>query len=93
MAKKTEPSKKNKTKNTARLCDPNGNKVIYMIASVAYGWSGAVTQVKSPDGLLDEPTDRPTDRLADSGVGEIFFQGRTDGIIVRQPCQSNKIYI
>ena len=50
------------------------NKAVYTTASVAYGWAGAVMQVKSPfrmfsqfetdgrtDGLTDRPTDGPTE--------------------------------
>ena len=42
------------------------NKAVYTTASVAYGWAGAVTQVKLPfivfsHSVTDGPTDRPTE--------------------------------
>ena len=50
------------------LISVNGktNKATYMTALVAYGWAGAVTQVKSPlsvfsDCVKDRPTDQPTE--------------------------------
>ena len=40
------------------------NKAVYTTASVAYGWVGAVMEVKSLLGVFltfrDRPTDRPT---------------------------------
>ena len=36
------------------------NKAVYTTAPVAYGWAGAVMQVKSPFGVTNGQTDRPT---------------------------------
>ena len=46
------------------------NKAVYTTASVAYGWAGAVMEVRSLFGLIshcvtDGPTDRPTDGPTD----------------------------
>ena len=43
------------------------SKAVYTIASVAYGWAGAVTEVKSPFGVFSHcvgTTDRVTSRVA-----------------------------
>ena len=43
-----------------------GNKAVYTTASVAYGWAGAVTEVRSPFGVFSHcVTDGPTDRRTD----------------------------
>ena len=50
----------------------NTNKAVYTTASVAYGWAGALMEVRSLFGLIsvvkkkhvtDGPTDGKTDRL------------------------------
>ena len=46
------------------------NEAVYTTASVAYGWAGAVTEVRSPFGVFsycvtDGQTDQPTDRQSD----------------------------
>ena len=49
------------------------NKAVYTTASVAYGWAGAVTQVKPPfivfsHSVTNGRTDRPTECLIESRV-------------------------
>ena len=61
----------------------NVNKAVYTTASVAYGWAGAVMEVKSPLGVFSHSvTDRPTDRRTDR---------RTDRVTYRVACTRLKI--
>ena len=60
------------------------NKAVYTTASVAFGWAGAVMEVRSLFGLIshcvtDGPTDRPTD-------------GPTDRVTYRVACTRLKMY-
>ena len=55
------------------------NKTVYTTASVAYGWAGAVMEVRSLFGLISHcVTDGPTD-------------GRTDRVTYRVACTRLKI--
>ena len=49
------------------------NKAVYTTASVAYGWAGAVTEVKLPFGVFfhcmnDRRTNGPTERIISDRV-------------------------
>ena len=60
----TTSLKKVKVKDEHMVIRTGKNKAVYTTASVAYGWVGAVMEVKSLLGVFltfrDRPTDRPT---------------------------------